>query len=265
MERVRSVLNSAWKFILRFLRGLRRVGASIVSAIKPLLNWIWKVILSLPIWLGLTQNPAKKNLFQEMIGISPIASDKRQEYFLTHDWLGQLLDVDKRAHGYKSMYYILRFLAVVGAILVTYLTLRDSSNRETAAIVSAIVAASVGWEAAFGYGEKWQLFRRMSAELEGVGRLFLQSLPPGRGAAPEQDYLAFVHTVQEILKQKVEGYTALVARIMSRKSGNGGDSSPASPPPPPRPSPTPAAPPPPPEDSSPPGRVRPAPKPRKQS
>ncbi|HLU09049.1 MAG TPA: DUF4231 domain-containing protein [Oceanobacillus sp.] len=262
MERVRAVLQSVWNAIRRFFRGLGSVGAAIVAAVKPLLNWIWKMLLSLPIWLGLTHNSEKKKLFQEMITISPVASDKRQEYFLTHDWLGQLLDVDQRAHGYKSMYYILRFLAVAGAVVVTYLTLRDSSNRETAAIVSAIVAVSVGWEAAFGYGEKWQLFRRMSAELEATGRLFLQSLPPGGGAAPEQEYQAFVQTVQDILKQKVEGYTALVVRLMSR--GNDGDSKPAAASSPPRPVTVPATPVTS-EDAPPPPRARPAPKPRKQT
>jgi hypothetical protein len=258
MERVRAVLQSIWNNIRRFFGGLGRVTSRIFSAAKPLLNWLWKIILSLPIWFGFTKNPEKRKLFQEMIAISPVASDKRQEYFLTHDWLGQLMDVDQRAHGYKSMYYVLRFFAVVGAVLVTYLTLRDSSNRETAAILSALVAASVGWEAAFGYGEKWQVFRKMSAELEGVGRLFLQSLPPGRGAAPEQDYLAFVQTVQDILKQKVEGYTAIVARLMNRKGGSAGDSAPTSTPPPPAPTASEEA-------SPPPGRVRPAPKPRKQT
>jgi hypothetical protein len=222
---------------MRQLRALR-------DAVVSLLRAIWKAILSLPIWLGLVRDVSKEARLRKLIE----EPEDRQKIFIDEEWLGNLLEVDKRAHGYKSMYYILRFVAVVGGVLLPFFAV-GGRNPEVTSLLSVVVAASVGWEAAFAYGEKWQLFRRMSALLEHEGVRFLSRLPPGQSTTDEPAFQAFVRRVERILKQKVEGYTAIVERARSKettqKAGEGDDDSGSSSETPPSP------------------KVRPAPKPRK--
>lgn len=178
---------------------------SVRRAIGSLLRGIWNFILSLPIWLGLVKNTGKENRLKKLIS----EPEKRQENFINEEWLGNLLDVDQRAHGYKSMYYILRFVAVVGGVLLPFFAV-GGRNIEVTSLLSVVVAASVGWEAAFRYGEKWQLFRRMSVELESAGVLFLEKFRRGQSAVEEKEFLTFVERVQRILKKKVEAYGDIV-------------------------------------------------------
>ena len=163
------------------------------------------------IWFGLVQNNGKKEKLQQMINLAPLRLRKDQEAFLDY-WLANLLDTDRRAHGYKSTYYILRFVAIAGSLLLPILTI--SGNNGAAIIMSFVVAASAGWEAFFRYGEKWQLFRRMSVELEGAGVYFLQMPRPIQDNEVADVFRKFVEKIQGTIKKKVEGYTDIVEQSL---------------------------------------------------
>lgn len=225
-----------------------------MARVKSILGGIWRFILGLPIWLGLVQNPDKKKVLRDFIE-NPEA---RQQLFLDEQWLANVMKLDRRANAYKSMYYILRFIAVIGAVLLPFYA-AGGRNPETASLLSVIVAASVGWEAAFRYGEKWQLFRRMAVELEGAGVQFLQKFRPGQGAVPEKDFTPFVQRVQQIIKRNVEYGDVVEDSVAEAPASQSAaprnlKAAPEAVADEPAPEPAPA-----------PNRPRPAPKPRKQS
>lgn len=164
------------------------------------------------IWLGVAHDTGKQSNLTDMIAKTSRRLDASKQAFLQEYWLSNLLSIDRRAHGYKAMYFILRFVAIVGSVVLPFFTI--TGLTVPAVTLSCLIAACAGWEAFFRYGEKWQLFRRMSVEMEDIGVRYLQTSVSEAVSAEDLAYQRLVEKIQSVIKKKVEGYVDIVEQSL---------------------------------------------------
>ena len=144
-------------------------------------------------------------------------------------WLEQVCWFDQRAEQSNRRHSYLRVIAIAGGVLIPGLVSVNpgSSNsfwlwdwvRPLAFVVSLMVAAAVGLDEFFHFGERWRHFRRTAELLKTEGWLFIE----GGGRYNKyvhrknfHDHLfpVFASKVEEFVRRDVEVY---LTRIVQEK------------------------------------------------
>ncbi len=170
-----------------------------------------------------TTNGARLARAIEMLGMS---EDKKE--WMRDRWLDQVSWFDRRAREANRRYYALRVIAITGGVLVPALVSVNPGNssfwvwdwvKPMAFIISLMVAASVGLDSFFHFGERWRHFRRTAELLKTEGWLFIE----GGGRYKQHQHRADFHDrffplfatkVEELVRRDVEVY---LTRIVQEK------------------------------------------------
>lgn len=155
-----------------------------------------------------------------LIARLPITDVQRD--MLRARWLDQLVYMSKKADYARRWYYRLRFIGVVGGVLVPALisiSLVESGPlwvRYVAFVVSTAVAVVVAAEELLRYGDRWRHYRRNAELLKSEGWQYLMGIGPYRKVKdPEQGFKEFNSRVEAILQEDIQGYMDSVARLTS--------------------------------------------------
>ena len=153
-----------------------------------------------------------------------------QKEYLVGRWLDQVSWLGGKASKAQKLYYRLRLVTVVGAVMIPALVgldgLADPWNdlvRVATWVVSLVTAASAAVEGFFRFGERWRTYRRTAEQLKTEGWLYFQLA--GRygldGARHDELYGAFVNRVEEIITSDVEVYLTEVVADRSKSESGG--------------------------------------------
>lgn len=157
--------------------------------------------------------PSLEALIQQM----PLSDIQRQ--MLRARWLDQLKYMSGKADQARQRYYQLRFIGVVGGVLVpAFISLSLAYDvielRIATFIASMIVATVAATELLLRYGERWRHFRRNSELLKSEGWQYLMGIGPYRRAKDaDQAFKEFNTRVEAILQEDIQGYLDSVARM----------------------------------------------------
>jgi hypothetical protein len=179
-----------------------------------------------------TEAPAKadatdRERLLRVIEMLDMSEDKKE--WMRDRWLDQAHWFDRRAREANRKYSALRVIAITGGVLVPALVSVSPGVstfwlwdwvKPTAFVVSLMVAASVGLDGFFHYGERWRHFRRTAELLKTEGWLFIEG---GGRYKPHQHrpdfhdrfFSLFATKVEELVRRDVEVY---LTRIVQEKS-----------------------------------------------
>jgi Protein of unknown function (DUF4231) len=143
-------------------------------------------------------------------------------------WLDQVEWFDQRARQANLRYSVLRVIAITGGVLVPALVSVSHVNnplwvwdlvRPAAFVVSLLVAASVGLDSFFHYGDRWRHFRRTAERLKAEGWLFIEGggrykQHHNRSDFHDRFFPLFATKVEEMVREDVEVY---LSRIVQEK------------------------------------------------
>jgi hypothetical protein len=156
----------------------------------------------------------------EQMPLTPV-----QKQMVRSRWLDQVQYMSRKADQSRRLYYRLRFISVVGGVLVPALisiSLADNSATSATAltwrigafVISTVVAVVAAAEALLRYGERWRHFRRNAELLKSEGWQYLMGIGPYRRAKDaDQGFKEFSSRVEAILQEDIEGYMDSVARM----------------------------------------------------
>jgi hypothetical protein len=128
--------------------------------------------------------------------------DASQELYLKTRWAGMVMWWHSRSVSARRKYMLLRFVVVVGGVLIpvlaTFAMLPDWHAVATilTAVVGAVVAAAAAWEGVTNHGEVWREKRRAAELLKVEGWQFLQL--SGKYQADGDLKIAFPRFVNEV-------------------------------------------------------------------
>jgi uncharacterized protein DUF4231 len=108
--------------------------------------------------------------------------DDHEKQWMEYRWLDQASWFDNRARWANRWHNILRVIAISGGVLVPGLVSIQSTSDLTirewvspaAFIVSLLVAAAVGLDGFFHFGDRWLQYRRTAELLKIEGWLFIE-------------------------------------------------------------------------------------------
>jgi hypothetical protein len=154
-------------------------------------------------------------------------SDEHKEW-MRDRWLDQVQWFDQHARNANRRYYVLRVIAITGGVLVPALVSLSPGLSEawiwdwvkpTAFVVSLLVAASVGLDSFFRFGDRWRHFRRTAELLKTEGWLFIEGggrykQHQHRSDFHDRFFPLFATKVEELVRRDVEVY---LTRIVQEK------------------------------------------------
>ena len=152
-------------------------------------------------------------------------SEDRKEW-MRDRWLDQVRWFDQRARLSNRRYYMLRVVAITGGVLVPALiSISPGAStlwvwdwvRPTAFVVSLLVAASVGLDSFFHFGERWRHFRRTAELLTTEGWLFIEGAGRYKQHQHRSDFHdrffpLFATKVEDIVRRDVEVYLTRIVQ-----------------------------------------------------
>jgi hypothetical protein len=160
-----------------------------------------------------------------VIALLDMAQDKKE--WMKDRWLDQVRWFDKKAAQANRRHSYLRVIAITGGVLVPGLEsvnpARDSFwfdwVRPLAFVVSLLVAAAVGLDGFFRYGDRWRHFRRTAELLKIEGWLFIEGGGRYKQYQHRRDFHdrffpVFATKVEDLVKRDVEVY---LTRIVQEK------------------------------------------------
>jgi hypothetical protein len=129
--------------------------------------------------------------------------------------------MEKNATHCQRWYYILRLIAIVGAVIVPALVgLKLTDNQFAAGVVqwstfglSMIVAISVATEGFFHFGERWRHYRSTAERLKIEGWQFFQLAGPYKDFKDHAEaYSSFATRTESIHQREVGVYISKVVK-----------------------------------------------------
>jgi Protein of unknown function (DUF4231) len=159
--------------------------------------------------------PSLEELIQQM----PLTDMQRQ--MLRSRWLDQLQYMSGKADQARGRYYQLRFIGVVGGVLVpAFISLSLAYDllelRIATFIASLIVATVAATELLLRYGERWRHYRQNAELLKSEGWQYLMGIGPYRRAKDaDAAFKEFNTRIEAILQQDIQGYMESIARMTS--------------------------------------------------
>ena len=140
-------------------------------------------------------------------GLSP-----EQEEFVRRRWQAQTLFMKGRVILNRRSFYLLRWPAVLGAVVapsLVGLTLGGASQaiRWATFGITLVVAITTAWESVFRYGRRWRLYRQALDAMRAEGWAFAAGLDQYKGRDKgDESFRIFGEAVQRILRQSGEEY-----------------------------------------------------------
>jgi Protein of unknown function (DUF4231) len=141
------------------------------------------------------------------------------KHFCRSRWLESVVWMESTAQWTRNVYYVLRMITVVGAVVVTALVSLNAVGT-TAAIVtwltfsiSLLVAVSAATESFFQFGARWRHYRGLVEGLKAEGWAFSELSTPydASGATHASAFPTFVLHVNSLLRQETQSYIAEIA------------------------------------------------------
>ncbi len=154
--------------------------------------------------------------------------DERQRDFLKLRWLDQLTWMNSKASNAQRMYYRLRLITIVGAVVVPALVALNTldswvgtSAQVATWVMSLVVAVSAAIEGFFQFGQRWRNYRSTAERLKTEGWLFLQLAGPYASANGSHTdvYPKFANRVEELIQKDVDVY---ISEVTAEKKGSQG-------------------------------------------
>lgn len=143
-----------------------------------------------------------------------------KEYIRSH-WAALLVSAHRQSGRAQNLFYIARWLVVVGATIVPTLVVLGaqthgaiaSITQTVAAVLSLAVAAAAGALQVTQMGQRWLLNHQIRFELERAGaQLYLK-----RGNYTDQDpksrFAAFADDIERIMLEAESSYSERIARL----------------------------------------------------
>ena len=163
---------------------------------------------------------------ERAIALLAMAEDKKE--WMRDRWLDQVRWFDKKAAQANFRHSALRVVAITGGVLVPGLVSVSSNEgsrwlrewpRPLAFVVSLLVAAAVGLDGFFRYGDRWRHFRRTAELLKIEGWYFIEGGGRYKQYQHRRDFHdrffpVFATKVEELVKRDVEVY---LTRIVQEK------------------------------------------------
>jgi hypothetical protein len=152
--------------------------------------------------------------------VESLELDPMRKRYLRSRWLDQVAWMEGRAESARRLYYVLRLVTVVGAVVVpalVSLTALDTDLETPAQVATWVISLAVGISAAvegfFRFGERWRTYRRTVERLKAEGWLFLQLSGPYARATDGHAgaYPAFARRVEATVLGNVDSYITEVA------------------------------------------------------
>jgi hypothetical protein len=154
--------------------------------------------------------------------------DDRQREFLKLRWLDQLAWMESKAGKAQRLYYVLRLVTIVGAVVVPALVAASSLDgwpgdaaQIGTWIVSLVVAMSAAVEGFFQFGQRWRNYRSTAERLKTEGWLYLQLAGPyaSAGASHDDAYRTFASRIEDLIQKNV---TVYITEVTAEKKGSSG-------------------------------------------
>ena len=152
--------------------------------------------------------------------------DEQQRDFLKLRWLDQLTWMNSKASNAQRMYYRLRLITIVGAVVVPALVALNTldgwvgtSAQVATWVMSLVVAVSAAIEGFFQFGQRWRNYRSTAERLKTEGWLFLQLAGPYATATGSHAdvYPTFANRVEELIQKDVDVY---ITEVTAEKKGS---------------------------------------------
>ncbi len=178
-----------------------------------------------------TKSPAKargtaRDRLLRVIEMLNMSEDKKE--WMRDRWLDQVHWFDGRARDANRRYSVLRVIAISGGVLVPALISVNPGTstawiwdwvKPAAFVISLMVAACVGLDGFFHYGERWRHFRRTAELLKTEGWLFIEGggrykQHQHRPDFHDRFFSLFATKVEELVRRDVEVY---LTRIVQEK------------------------------------------------
>lgn len=157
--------------------------------------------------------------------INALELSELHKHSLRSRWLDQVLWMSKKASQCQRWYYILRLIAIVGALIVPALVglnpaaFGDADKFAANLVISVtfglslLVAISVATEEFFHFGERWRHYRSTAERLRIEGWRFFQLGGPYQDFKNhEQAYSSFATRTESIHQQEVDVYITEIAK-----------------------------------------------------
>jgi len=150
--------------------------------------------------------------------IEPLRLGEAQLHYMRSRWLESLLWMESSAQKTRRLYYALRLVTVVGAVIVPALVSINAVGGAKSAVtwltfgVSLVVAVSAAVEGFFRFGERWRHYRRTVEELKAEGWALSElSGAYARAGTLEAAFPAFVARVEDLLRLETATYISDIA------------------------------------------------------
>jgi hypothetical protein len=165
----------------------------------------------------------RKPLYERLSGVIDsldMTDDKKG--WMRERWLEQVCWFDETAERANRRHSYLRVLAIAGGVLIPGLVSIDSASsawewvRPVAFVVSLMVAAAVGLDEFFHFGERWRHYRRTAELLKTEGWLFIEGGGDYRRLHRKDFhnhvFPRFATKVEELVKRDVEVYLTRIVQ-----------------------------------------------------
>jgi hypothetical protein len=164
--------------------------------------------------------------------ISALDISELQKHSLRSRWLDQLLWMEKKSGQCQRWYYILRLIAIIGAVIVPALVGINLTEDQFAATsiqgatfgLSMIVAISVATEEFFHFGERWRHYRSTAERLKIEAWQFFQLAGPYQNFKDHKEaYSSFATRTESIHQQEVDVYISQVVKEKKKEEAKNPD------------------------------------------
>ncbi len=148
--------------------------------------------------------------------------------YIRSQWGALLFRSDRRSRGAQNLFYLARWLVVVGATIVPTLVVLGAQThgaiaavtQTAAAALSLMVAAAAGALQVTQMGQRWLLNHQLRFELERAGvQLYLK-----HGNYSDQDpknrFAIFVDNIERIVLESESSYSERIAQLGRDEGAN---------------------------------------------
>lgn len=167
-----------------------------------------------------------RTTFKRLMDDAKLGTHQRD--FLELRWLDQVTWMEAKASKAQRLYYSLRLITIVGAVIVPALVALNSldgwpgyAGQIGSWLVSLVVAVSAAVEGFFQFGQRWRNYRSTAERLKTEGWLYLELAGPyaADGGSHNDEYRTFVNRVEELIQKNVDAYITEVATEKQRAGG----------------------------------------------
>jgi hypothetical protein len=141
--------------------------------------------------------------------------------YIHSQWAALLARADVQSRRAQNLFYLARWLIVIGATIVPTLVVLGAQThgsiatfiQAAAAVLSLLVAAAAGALQVTRMGQRWLLNHRLRFELERAGAQLYLRRGDYASQDPKERFSAFVDEVERIMLESESTYSASIAQL----------------------------------------------------